>query len=171
MDNIESILTCLIANLDEGIHIVDNEGKTIYYNEAMGRMEGLKPQDVIGKKVLEYLNGVEEESSTLMNALSKKQIVSDVIQQYGSQLGKAITTINTTIPVCINGKAVAAVEISKNMTQLKELNEKICKLQDLDEVSEKHYSFSSIIGSNGNLKKAVEKAYRASLYSSKVLIY
>lgn len=171
MDNIESILTCLINNLDEGIHIVDNEGKTIYYNEAMGKMEGLKTEEVMGKKVSEYLHSVEEESSTLMSALSKKQIILDVIQHYSSHFGKEVTTINTTIPVCINGEAIAAVEIAKNMTQLKELNEKICKLQALDEVSEKHYAFSNIIGESENLKKAIEKAQKASLTSSSVLIY
>ena len=171
MDNIENILTCLIDNLDEGIHIVDNEGKTIYYNKAMGRMEGIKTDDVIGKKVLEYLPGVEEKFSTLMNALSKKQIILDVIQHYSSHFGKEVTTINTTIPVFVNGEAIAAVEIAKNMTQLKELNEKICKLQDLDEVSAKHYSFSNIIGTSDNLKRAIVKASKASLSNSSVLLY
>lgn len=171
MDNIENILTCLIDNLDEGIHIVDNEGKTIYYNKAMGRMEGIKTDDVIGKKVLEYLPGVEEKFSTLMNALSKKQIILDVIQHYSSHFGKEVTTINTTIPVCINGEAIAAVEIAKNMTLLKELNEKICKLQDLDEISAKHYSFSNIIGTSDNLKRAIVKASKASLSNSSVLLY
>ena len=63
MSNIEAILKCLLDNLEEGIQIVDNNGKTIYYNESMGRIEGLSPEDVVGKKVVEYLKGVEEDSA------------------------------------------------------------------------------------------------------------
>jgi arginine utilization regulatory protein len=37
MNKAESILKYLLENLEEGIHIVDNEGKTIYYNQAMGK--------------------------------------------------------------------------------------------------------------------------------------
>jgi len=54
MNKIESILEILINNLKEGIQIVDNKGKTIYYNESMAIMEGLKREDVLGKKVYEY---------------------------------------------------------------------------------------------------------------------
>lgn len=131
MDKIEAILKCLIDNLEDGIQVVDSEGKTIYYNQAMGKVEGLKPEEVIGKKVIEYLNGVEEDSSTLMNALKRGEKLVDVIQQYSSHYGKKVTTINTTIPVFTDNKIAAAVEISRDLTQLKELNEKLCKLQAL----------------------------------------
>ena len=171
MDKVEEILRCLLDNLNEGIHIVDEEGKTIYYNESMGRMEGLNPKEVIGKTVVEYLKGVEEESSTLMNALSSKKKITDVVQHYRSHNGKKVTTINTTIPVMHNCTTIAAIEIAKDMTQLKELNEKLCKLQSLSGASNKHFSFNDIIGNNELTKKAINKAARASLANSSVLIY
>jgi len=171
MDRVERILKALLDNLQEGIHIVDDEGKTIYYNESMGRMEGLEPKEVIGKTVLEYLKGVEEGSSTLMNALSTNKKIVDVVQHYSSDFGKKVTTINTTIPVIDDGSTIAAIEIAKDMTQLKELNEKLCKLQNLSDSKNKNYSFKHIIGNSEILKKAVNKASRASLSNSSVLIY
>jgi arginine utilization regulatory protein len=171
MNNIEAILKCLLENLEEGIHIVDNCGRTIYYNAPMGMIEGLKCENVIGKKVNEYLKGVEEESSTLMNALKNKEKYVDILQHYSSHHRKEITTINTTIPVVYNDEVIAAVEISKDMTRLRELNEKICRLQTLNIISNKHYTFKDIMGKSQSLKDSINKAVRASLSNSSVLIY
>lgn len=161
----------MIENLEEGIQIVDSDGNTIYYNNAMTGIEGLKIQDVMGKKVTEYLKGVEVESSTLMNALKKNKKYTDIVQQYSSKTGKKIVTINTTIPISCNGQVIGAVEISKDLTKLKELNEKICKLQPLVSTDNAYYSFSDITGNSLCLKKAVNVAVKASLSSSSVLIY
>ena len=56
----EKILECLLENLEEGIQVVDLTGKTIYYNSAMGRVEGVDPKKVLGKKVNEYLEDVKD---------------------------------------------------------------------------------------------------------------
>ena len=118
MNKIEGILENLINNLKEGIHVVDSKGKTIYYNKSMATMEGLKREEVLGKKVYEYLKEMEG-TSTLMNALKNGEEFKDVVQQYSNNHGKNITSINTTIPVIIGDKTVAAIEIARDMTQLK----------------------------------------------------
>ncbi|QAT40261.1 sigma 54-interacting transcriptional regulator [Clostridium sp. JN-9] len=171
MNNIESILKYLIDNLDIGIHIVDGSGATIYYNEAMAQVEGIKKEDAIGKKVVDYLSDVKEDNSTLMNALKNGNKITDVIQHYSSIKKKKITSINTTIPVINENKIIAAIEIAKDMTQLKELTEKICKLQVNDSTLKKTYTFNDIYGKNPIMLKAVEKAKKASLANSSVLIY
>lgn len=171
MSKVENILLSLLENLDVGVQIVDNRGRTVYYNDAMSKVEGLRSEEVIGKKVVEYLKGVEEESSTLMNALKNKEKYVDVIQHYSSHYGKEVTTINTTIPVLYNNDIVAAIEISKDMTQLKELSEKICRLEKKNTNSKNIYTFKDIIGTSLALKDSVNKAMRASLSNSSVLVY
>ena len=171
MSKAEEILRNLIDNLAEGIHIVDGKGRTIYYNDPMARMEGQIREEVIGKKVEDYLSGVENESSTIMNALKYKEKIIDVVQQYNTHYKKDITTINTTIPVIVKEKAVAAIEISKDMTQFKELNEKICKLEAINKGRDDNYGFKDIIGNSSSIRNAVTKAMRASLSNSSVLIY
>lgn len=171
MNNIESILKCLIENLDEGIHIVDKNGNTLYYNNSMGRIEGISPGEILGKRAFEFLKGVEEESSTLMNALKNREQYVDVIQNYSSNHGKKITSINTTVPAFYNGEVIGAVEISKDITQLKELNEKLCKLQGSGNTTNKYYTFDDIIGQSESIKAVINKAQRASFSNSSVLIY
>lgn len=170
MNKIESILENLINNLKEGIHVVDSKGKTIYYNNAMATMEGLKREDVLGKKVYEYLKGMEG-TSTLMNALNNNEEFKDVVQQYSNNHGKNITSINTTVPVVIGGKTVAAIEIARDMTQLKKLNEKICMLENAIKEKENNYTFKDIIGNSPKIRNEINKAVKASLSNSSVLIY
>ncbi|WP_017414634.1 sigma-54 interaction domain-containing protein [Clostridium tunisiense] len=170
MNKIESILENLINNLKEGIHVVDSKGKTIYYNNAMATMEGLKREDVLGKKVYEYLKGMEG-TSTLMNALNNNEEFKDVVQQYSNNHGKNITSINTTVPVVIGEKTVAAIEIARDMTQLKKLNEKICMLENAIKEKENNYTFKDIIGNSPKIRNEINKAVKASLSNSSVLIY
>lgn len=171
LPNAEKILACLLENLEEGIQVVDSDGKTIYYNSAMGRVEGVEPREVIGKKVSEYLEDVKEADSTLMNVLKTGEKIVGLIQHYGNGYKKKVTTVNTTVPVTLDNKVIAVIEIAKDMTQLKELTESICKLQNLDEKQNTHYTFSDIYGDNPIMQSAIEKAKKASMSSSSVLLY
>jgi len=175
MDNkfpsVEKILECLLENLEEGIQIVDCDGKTIYYNSAMGKVEGVEQREVIGKKVNEYLEDVKDDDSTLMNVLKTGEKIVDLIQHYGNGYKKKVTTINTTVPVTQGSNVIAVIEIAKDMTQLKELTENICKLQNLDKKLNRHYTFSDIYSDNPDMKSIIEKAKKASMSSSSVLLY
>ena len=157
--------------MEEGIQVVDSEGKTIYYNSAMGKVEGVELSEVIGKKVSEYLEDVKDDDSTLMNVLKTGEKIVGLIQHYGNGYKKKVTTINTTVPVTIDNKVIAVIEIAKDMTQLKELTESICKLQNSDKKINRHYTFQDIYGDNPTMKTAIEKAKKASMSSSSVLIY
>ncbi|MGV8980418.1 sigma-54 interaction domain-containing protein [Clostridium sp.] len=169
--NAEKILECLLENLEEGIQVVDSEGKTIYYNSVMEKVEGVQLSEVIGKKVSEYLEDVKDDDSTLMNVLKSGEKIVGLIQHYGNGYKKKVTTINTTVPVTLDNKVIAVIEIAKDMTQLKELTENICKLQNLDKKLYNHYTFNDIYGDNPTMKIAIDKAKKASMSSSSVLLY
>ncbi|MEK6266154.1 MAG: sigma 54-interacting transcriptional regulator [Clostridium sp.] len=169
--NAEKILACLLENLEEGIQVVDADGRTVYYNSAMGKVEGVELNEVLGKKVSEYLEDVKDDDSTIMNVLKTGEKIVDLIQHYGNGYKKKVTTINTTVPVTVDDKVIAVIEIAKDMTQLKELTESICKLQNPDKKKKRHYTFSDIYGDNPAMKIVIEKAKKASMSSSSVLLY
>lgn len=166
----KQLLEILIDNLDEGIQIVDKCGITLYYNDKMSNMEGLKKDQVIGKRFNQFINDINDDKSTFVKAMNTKEIVSDIVQQYSSYFGKHITTINTTIPILDDGELTGAIEISKDLTTLKELSEKLCKIQKNVE-NTPNYVFNDIIGSSKAITKIIEKGKMASLTNSSVLIY
>lgn len=169
--NAETILKCLLDNLEEGIQVVDLSGKTIYYNSAMEKVEGIAAEKALGKRVNEYLKGVKDDDSTIMNVLKTGERIVDLIQHYDNGNKKNITTIGTTVPIKLGDRIVGAIEIAKDMTQLKELTESICKLQDVENKDKMHYTFDDVYGNNPEMKKSIEKARRASMSRSSVLIY
>ncbi len=170
MDGNKMLLESLIDNLKEGIHIVDAEGKTIYYNEAMGAIEGVSKEDVMGKEIQEYLKGLEEKS-TIVHCLKSGKLCKDSVQNYSNNKGKVITSINSTIPVKENGKIKAVIEIARDMTQIKKLNETICTLESKNKSERHYYIFKDIVGSSKVLQDEILKGRRASISNSSVLIY
>ncbi len=165
------ILEELINNLHDGIHIIDEKGTTIFYNEAMANLEGTSRDEVLGKGITEYLGHLKEENSTLLGAIKNKKKYSEILQEYYNNNNKLITTINTSIPILNDDKVIGAIEISKDMTQVKMLNEKVCKLEEKQRQSNKGYSFKDIIGNSTEMRSVVNKAMRAGLSNSSVLIY
>lgn len=169
MDNVNILLESLISNLKEGIHIVDSKGKTIYYNHAMENIEGMKSEDVMGKEIQEYLRDIEH--STILGSLKSGHTYRDTIQNYSNGAGKIITSVNSTIPVMVDGKVEAVIEIARDMTQIKKLNETICQLENKSKSKKNYYTFNDIIGSSKVLNEEILKSKRASISNSSVLIY
>ncbi len=94
-----SILATLIENIDLGIHIVDREGATIFYNQAMADLEGLDIKEVMGRNILEIFPSLTFETSTLLTVLNTRESMINRVQNYVNSYGGKITTINSTIPI------------------------------------------------------------------------
>ncbi len=177
-DIISIAMQKILHYMDEGIHIIDGDGITILYNEAMEEIEGLEAKQVMGKHILDVFPSLTRETSTLLKALYTGEIVKKYRQSYLNLKGKKISSINTTIPIIKDHKTIGAVEIAMNVTNVSHLSEQIIKLQEKlskplkeQEVSKKRYTFDNIIGNNKSLLKAIYYAKRASKTPSSVLIY
>jgi len=126
------ILKSLFAVLDsinQGIHVVDENGITVVYNEAASRMDGLAKEEVIGKSLLDVFPSLDNNSSTLLRVLKSGVPELERQQTFSNYKGKKITTVNSTHPIRIDGKLVGACEVSTDITGLKEMAEKIVDLQ------------------------------------------
>ncbi|SHI52082.1 arginine utilization regulatory protein [Geosporobacter subterraneus DSM 17957] len=172
------ILEIVLQSIDEGVHVIDNEGRTIIYNKAMAELEGMNPNDVLNKPLLELFPSLDWNNSTLLRVLSTEQSLIDHPQTYLNNKNKEITTISTTVPVYFDQKKVGALEIAKNITKIKALSDQIMTLQlQLSKPQsrivskERKFTFDRIIGQNEGFLKAIEFAKKAAFSSSSVFIY
>lgn len=173
------ILNVLLKYIDEGIHVIDRDGKTVVYNDAMEKLEGLERKEVIGKKLLDVFPSLNENTSTLVSALEGEKPIIDRYQTYLNKAGYAITTLNSTIPLFDEDGIAGSLEISKDLSGLKSLYEKISMLQQelnkdgKPQVTNKRrmYTFSDLTGCSSEFLNAVSLAKGAALSSSTVLIY
>lgn len=176
-DGLDAGFGLILDSLDQGIHMVDSEGVTIFYNHAMERIEGLTRQEVLGKKLLEVFPSLTSDTSTLYRVLTTGKPVKDQLQSYTNLYGRPITTINSSIPVLAGGKVVGAVEVARDISVIRQLQEKIMDLQQSiykgrapGEDPRTTFIFSDITGESPALRKTVEYSRRCARTSSNVLI-
>ena len=175
----KTILQIVAQNINEGIYIVREDGMSIIYNDRMSKLEEMKIEDVIGKNVKEVQSFIPDEESTLIKALKHKITTPNYHQTFINQYGKEITTINTTVPVIDeNGEVIAAVEIARDVTDIKEMSNTILDLrsQAINKSKSKPndiktYTFENLIGNSENFSKVLDKCKRASKVTASVLIY
>lgn len=176
-DKIKNIgLKKILEYAPVGIHAIDNNYKTILYNEAMADLEGLSIEKVIGKDILDVFPSLTKQTSTLITAMESGKNILNRMQNYKNTKGEEITTVNTTVPLYDGKKVIGALEISNNMTHIREISDNIITLQK--EIQSKNidnginrYTFDDLIGEHELLRQTKEIAKMASNSSSSILIY
>ncbi|MGE5590141.1 MAG: sigma-54 interaction domain-containing protein [Bacillota bacterium] len=190
-----ALLQAILGAIDEGIHVVNRQGITIFYNHAAASLDGLDATEVVGKHVLEVFPSLSYETSTLLKCVKTGQAFLNEEQTFTSYKGDRITTLNSTWPVVVDGERVGALEVSKDLTRIRELSERVVDLQAAlgrrgrgngglkgRAASRAHqavagdrsaavWTFDHIVGQSPRLVAVLEKARRAARTDSTVLVY
>lgn len=171
----------LLELLHEGIQMVDAQGVIVFCNEAAATLDSLKKEEVIGRHILEVYPSLTEESSTLLQVLSTGTPIHDYQQTFLNYKGSKITTINTTIPLVERDHIAGALEISRDITRVKELSEQLVDLQNMMYGTQRQtkgqpkgtarYSFDDVIGISPSLMRLKQKAMKAAMTQSSVIVY
>ncbi|MDQ0255199.1 arginine utilization regulatory protein [Evansella vedderi] len=177
----KEMLKAILSSIDEGIHVVDSRGITIYYNKIAAEHDGLKSEEVIGKPLLEVFPSLSPQTSTMLKVIETGKPIYNRHQTYRNIRGKLIDTVNTTIPIITNDKVLGAVEIAKDYSRIKELSNKLIDLQTkIDRRQNKaekindnqaSYSFRDIITNDPNMKRLITKAKKVAQTSSPIFVY
>lgn len=166
--------------LEEGIHIIDSKGIIVYYNKFAELTDGIDKKRAIGEHLLTIYPSLTEQTSTLLTAIRTGQPIYKKEQNFVNYKGGKITTINSSIPIKDKGKVIGALEISKDITNVIEMSEKIVDLQSQlysgknkrkskTEESAK-YTFKDIIGENKEILRLKALARKAAEGDATVLI-
>ena len=179
---LNKIIEALIELIDEGVYIVDQDGVGKFYNKAMASMEKVNIEDVLGKKFHEAFPDFSLSESTMFEALKKNNPTLRKQQTYKNLYGKEITTINSTIPIIADGKTVAAVEVAKDITNIRKMSDTLLELtegkrepraeeDEAQPVGIKRYTFDDIYGENQVFRQVITRAKKAALNDASVFIY
>lgn len=174
----EKIIEELIKLIDEGVYIVDEKGVGRFYNDVMASMEKVNVEDVLDKKFHEAFPEVRKTDSTMLKALLKAEPTVGQQQTYKNFYGKEITTVNSTIPIISEGKTVAAIEVAKDITDIRRMSDTLLELQKSKSEPEpqrnntiKRYTFDDIYGKNEDFQIALNRARKAAENDASVFIY
>ncbi|GGI17501.1 sigma-54 interaction domain-containing protein [Gottfriedia solisilvae] len=162
---VDELLQLILEEIDIGIHVVNHEGKTIVYNRKMMEIEMMNEEDVLHKNLLDVFTFQNNQSSTLLEALQKGKIRKNIKQSYFNNRGKEVTTINDTYPIMKDNKIVGAIEMVRDVTELKQ------SVQDgIMQNRNTRYTFEQLIGESPSFKIIIDDAKRSARTSSSVLL-
>ena len=119
----------LLNYISDGIQIVNSDGVLIYCNSQAAKLDDINISESVGNHITEIYPSLLQEESTLLNVLITKEPILNKDQTYRTYRGKLVTTINSTLPILEEGEIVGAVEISKNITEYRELSERYIDLK------------------------------------------
>ena len=118
-------------------------------------------------------SNIPAEESTLLQALKNRRETRNKQQTYLNIYGKEITTINTTVPIILEGKVIAAIEVARDITDINQMSDTILELQDSfragaadaeesrkprEAAGPRRDRFADIIGEHPAFREGVEKA-------------
>src|SRR5699024_9823627 len=177
----ENILE-ILDYVEEGIHIIDKNGRIVYYNKFAQIIDGVDREKVLGRHLLEIYPSLSHETSTLLTVMKTGEAISNVEQTFINYKGEKITTVNSSIPIKgKSNKILGAFEISKDVTRVREMSEKIVDLQKelyinhkkIKEIKKERakYTFVDIIGESSEMLELKSMALKAAGAKVPVLVY
>lgn len=179
--NTNEVLEAILASIDEGIHVIDTKGQTIFYNEVAANHDGMKVVEVLGKPLLEAFPSLTHKSSTLLRVIQSEKPIYHHKQSYVNAHGRIIETFNTTLPIYVDGSIMGAIEIAKDYSSLKQLSERLADLESsLKTTTGKDkkvatngtlYTFTDILTEDAPFKGLIAQGKKAARSSSSVLVH
>ena len=179
--NTSEVLEAILETIDEGIHVIDPKGQTIFYNQVAANHDGMKRSEVLGKPLLEAFPSLNHKSSTLLRVIKSEKPIYNYSQSYVNAHGRIIETLNTTLPIYVDGFMIGAIEIAKDYSSLKQLSERLADLESsLKTIKSPQrkttgkgglYSFTEILTSDKGFKGLISQGKKAARSTSSVLVY
>ncbi len=171
------VYDAILDKLDEGICVINEDKKILFYNKKIGEINSREPNFIKNKFIFEAFPNLEEENSKLLITLSLEKPLNHR-ETHFTDSGKEMTILSETYPLSTGNRKIGAVEILKDITKQKQLEETIRLLNNDNDTSFQHkqssnntrYSFKDIIFTSREMGRIVEQAKKISRFSSNVLI-
>lgn len=163
---VEALVTAFESSYD-GLHILDNEGNTLYINSACTRIEGISKEEAMKKNIRQLLeDGVYSESVTLKVLQTKEPTTILQTTKNGNQV------LATGTPTFNNDGSVDKIVVnSRDITDLNFLKKELSAREaELERLKLEQGRFSNIIAKSPAMQRVLSLALTISKVDSTVLI-
>ena len=141
----KNFLESIVEKAGDAISVVDLEGKVLYWNEGAEKIYGYKKEEVLGKKLSQFLYPRDEQSRAEEEKLMGKwmmqvkegKVVPNVEVKRQTKEGREIIINMTISPLKdAEGKIIGASRICKDITHLKKAEERLVLAERLSSLGE-----------------------------------
>ena len=141
----KNFLESIVEKAGDAISVVDLDGRVLYWNEGAEKIYGYRKDEVMGKKVSEFLYPKDERLKAeeekwmdqLMGRVKKGEVIPNVEVKRQTKDGREIITSMTISPLRdADGRIIGASRICKDITQLKKTEERLILTERLSSLGE-----------------------------------
>jgi len=166
----------IFDHIFEGLHIVDTEGVTVFYNRTCEELDGIPCGEAIGRSILELYPKLRRDNSTFFKTLRTKKESLAFEYKYSSIKRENMVVLSSTIPLFVDEQLVGAAEIvhdikSSDADNLQSIAAQRVRKKKHGRSLKARFTFEDIKGQNPRFRKAIELAKRAAKTDHPVLIY
>lgn len=172
----------ILDHVGEGIQVVDYLGRIVFCNTVAAQLDNINREEAKGKHILDIYPSLTEDTSTILQVIKTKEPILNKQQTFINYKGHKITTVNSSIPILDGKRVLGVLEVSRDITQVKALSEKLVDLQEkLYSSSSKNkkdreramakYTVKDIIGNSEVMQKLKERILKSGETGSPVMVY
>ena len=175
----KTLLQIITENIDIGIAIIDKDGYIIYYNDAMGEIEGFDSNEVVNKHILDLFPSIDMKNSSLFRCLKTGKPIYNDLQNYTNKKGKKIFSVITNIPIIEEGEVLGVIEFAEDINRIEKLYKSVDNWLNYPKINNmnssvdiiSYYNFDDFKTCNKSLINLIKKLKKVASYGSNVLIY
>ncbi|WP_232700006.1 sigma-54 interaction domain-containing protein [Brevibacillus daliensis] len=158
----------IINAIQDGVLVIDQEGIVILINPEYTKITGVTEEEIIGKPLLSV-----RPNAQLITAMKSNKVIVGLPRKENNK-----EYVVDMAPIIMDGQVRGAVSIVKGVIEVHDLIKKLEKSsqeikllkQSKSTLSKAKYHFEDIIGSDGSLKRIIDKAKKVSSTSISLFI-
>lgn len=141
----KGFLESIVEKAGDAISVVDLEGNLVYWNEGAEQIYGYQREEVLGKKLSDFLYPRDEKERKeetklmkgVMERVEKGEVIPNIEVKRRTKDEREITTSMTISPLrSAEGEVIGASRICKDITQLKKAEERLTLAERLSSLGE-----------------------------------
>jgi len=153
------------------VAIIDNEGRFVYYNQESAEIDGCAREEALGRRVQDMYSNIDEQNSTMLQALQYQKRFINKYQLYINAAGKPVHYVFTTLPINdVHGHAVGSIEVGRDLSLIHTQHNQVMDLIDRLAGGEDNTPTKIITGDSG-MRRLIRRAKRLASINIPVLIY
>lgn len=175
-----NLLENIVEFCRDGIHAVDLDGNIIVYNEAQGKIDHYRPEEVMGRHVQD-IYALDYDSSLLLTVLRTKKPITNIRQGYYTTEGTFVDCVTSVIPLFYHDMLIGSAAIVRDYNGVLQILDEEQKQVDQSKIQtmtakpnykskDTRYSFDNIITVNPDLLKCIQIAKQTAQTDSNILI-
>ena len=153
-----------------GVMAINEKGEVVYYNKAAAEIDGLEPDFVLGKDMINAY-GPEPLPSPMMTCLHTGKAILGFALSYTTVRGRHISIEQDSYPLKQGKTVIGAIAFIRQFSRLSVVPPPIVSSVDELKDAKSTISFANLVGSNPEFVRAIDVAQKAALSPSPVLLY